>query len=267
MVPAQCPERAQGAGRPDRRACIARRCGRGWRGLAQRADPLLAAGCRGGRGGRGGRRGRRAAGRGRPAGRRPDAQGQRGDSRCRGHAEPCRGEAEPEPRSLELSALVRQWMATRTDLRASGGPDGGPDGDVIQLPTAEERTGPEPSDEAVDDRAGRPARRTAPTPQGAAPVHAGAADGRAHRRAHHPAGVPGRVVRRAGRRGDRERVAGLRRLEPDGLPGVDAAAAPPRDPAGPPLPDRARPAVDGRDDHRRRRPGPGLRRRRARPRR
>jgi hypothetical protein len=63
---------------------------------------------------------------------------------------------------------VRQWMATRTDLRASGGPDGGSDsgsdGDVIQLPTAEERTGPEPSDGAVDTapddpRAALPRRR------------------------------------------------------------------------------------------------------------
>ncbi|WP_107764622.1 NYN domain-containing protein [Nocardioides terrigena] len=69
-------------------------------------------------------------------------------------------EPDAEPRSLELSALVRQWMATRTDLRASGGPDG----DVIQLPTAEERTGPESSDDAVDTapddpRAALPRRR------------------------------------------------------------------------------------------------------------
>ena len=55
-------------------------------------------------------------------------------------------------------------MATRTDLRASGGPDGGQDGDVIQLPTAADQTGPEPSDEAVDTapddpRAALPRRR------------------------------------------------------------------------------------------------------------
>ncbi len=80
-----------------------------------------------------------------------------------GHADAdadAEGEAEREPRSLELSALVRQWMATRTDLRASGGPDG----DALQQPTAEETTGPEPSDEAVDGvpddpRAALPRRR------------------------------------------------------------------------------------------------------------
>lgn len=75
-------------------------------------------------------------------------------------AEADRGEAsaepDPEPRSIELSALVRQWMATRTDLRTGGGqhgdPDGGTGGDVLHLvPSASDDGGSEVPDQPVDD--------------------------------------------------------------------------------------------------------------------
>lgn len=73
---------------------------------------------------------------------------------------PAQAEVESGPRSLELSALVRQWMATRTDLRTSGGQDG----DVLHLvPTTSDDGGSE-ADQPVTDvpedmRTGLPRRR------------------------------------------------------------------------------------------------------------
>lgn len=64
------------------------------------------------------------------------------------HETSAQPEPAPAPKNLELSALVRQWMATRTDLRTGGGQDG----DVLHLvPTTSDEGGSEVSDPPDDD--------------------------------------------------------------------------------------------------------------------